>query len=82
MILVGVTGALSFAGLMTLFQSGSEDAFRGRMFGAIGTRGGHRDAGRHPGGGLPQQAARGSWPVIAVQGAGYLLAGLAMLAFG
>jgi len=80
MILVGVPGALSFAGLMTLFQSGSEDAFRGRMFGAIGTAEGIATlAGTLGAGFLSRQL--GIVPVIAVQGAGYLLAGLAMLAW-
>jgi Na+/melibiose symporter-like transporter len=80
MILVGVPGALSFAGLMTLFQQGSEDAFRGRMFGAIGTVEGVATLAGTLGAGFLSRPL-GIVPVIAVQGAGYVLAGLAMLAW-
>jgi hypothetical protein len=80
MILVGVPGALSFAGLMTLFQQGSEDAFRGRMFGAIATVEGVATLAGTLGAGFLSRPL-GIVPVIAVQGAGYVLAGLAMLAW-
>jgi MFS family permease len=80
MILVGVPGALSFAGLMTLFQRGSEDAFRGRMFGAISTAEGITVLAGTLGAGFLSRPL-GIVPVIAVQGAAYALAGLAMLAW-
>ena len=35
MIIVGLPGALTLAGLITLFQRSSEDAYRGRVFGAL-----------------------------------------------
>ena len=35
MIIVGLPGALALAGLITLFQCSSEDACRGRVFGAL-----------------------------------------------
>jgi predicted MFS family arabinose efflux permease len=78
MILVGVPGALSFAGLMTLFQRGSEDAFRGRMFGAVSATEGIATLAGTLGAGFLSRPL-GIVPVIAVQGAGYVLAGLAML---
>jgi Na+/melibiose symporter-like transporter len=78
MILVGVPSALSIAGLMTLFQGGSEDAFRGRMFGAIGTAEGITVLAGTLGAGFLSRSF-GIVPVIAIQGASYALAGLAML---
>ena len=35
MIIVGLPGALTLAGLITLFQRSSEDSYRGRVFGAV-----------------------------------------------
>jgi predicted MFS family arabinose efflux permease len=77
MVVVGLPSALNLAALITLFQQSTEDAYRGRIFGAmsavfsVGAL-----AGPLAGGYL--SGALGIVPVIAVQGAGYVLAGLAM----
>ncbi len=72
MIIVGLPGALTLAGLITLFQRSSEDSYRGRVFGALspwkarvlaGTRGAgylSRVAGIVPV--WPSRAAAMSWP--------------------
>jgi len=54
MIIVGLPGALTLAGLITLFQGSSEDSYRGRVFGAPQRPGRHQHPGRHPGRGLPE----------------------------
>jgi MFS transporter len=73
-----VPGALALAGLITLFQRNTEDAYRGRVFGAISTAEGVTIlAGTLAAGYLSRIA--GIIPVLAIQGAGYILAGLAML---
>ena len=36
MVIVGVPGALTIAGAMTLFQRSTDDGLRGRVFGALG----------------------------------------------
>ena len=80
MIVVGVPGALCLAGLTTLFQRSSEDSYRGRVFGAISTLEGITIlAGTLAAGYLSRSA--GIIPVLAIQGAGYVAAGLAMLAW-
>jgi Na+/melibiose symporter-like transporter len=78
MIVVGLPGALTLAGLITLFQRSSEDAYRGRVFGAVsGLEGITVLAGTLGSGYLSRLA--GIIPVLAVQGGGYVVAGLAML---
>ncbi len=77
MIIVGVPGALALAGLITLFQRNTEDAYRGRVFGAISTAEGVTVlAGTLAAGYLSRVA--GIIPVLAIQGAGYIAAGIAM----
>jgi MFS family permease len=78
MVIVGVPGALTMAGAMTLFQRSTEDSHRGRVFGALGAVEGVAIlAGTVCAGFLAQ--AVGIIPVLAAQGGGYVLAGFAML---
>jgi MFS family permease len=78
MIVVGLPGALTLAGLITLFQRSSEDAYRGRVFGAVSALEGVTVLAGTLGAGYLSRLA-GIIPVLAVQGAGYVVAGLAML---
>jgi MFS family permease len=80
MIIVGVPGALSTAGLMTLFQRNSEDSYRGRMFGALNTAEGVTVLAGTLGAGYLSRFA-GIIPVLALQGLGYVISGLALLAW-
>jgi predicted MFS family arabinose efflux permease len=74
-VLVGPAGALMVAGSMTMLQTATADTYRGRVFGAViavegvATLSGAMAAGLLGG-------PLGIVPVIAVQGAGYVLAGL------
>ena len=80
MVIVGVPGALVLAGLITLFQRNSEDSYRGRIFGAINAVEGITVlAGTLAAGYLSRYV--GIIPVLAIQGGGYVVAGLAMLAW-
>jgi hypothetical protein len=80
MIVVGLPGTLSIAGLITLFQLGTADSHRGRVFGALGAIGGIAVlAGTLAAGYLSRPL--GIIPVLAIQGAGYALAGLGMTAW-
>jgi Na+/melibiose symporter-like transporter len=80
MIIVGLPGALTLAGLITLFQRSSEDSYRGRVFGAVNALEGVTVlAGTLAAGYLSRFV--GIVPVLAVQGAGYVVAGLVMLAW-
>ncbi|MEU4238977.1 MFS transporter [Actinoplanes sp. NPDC026619] len=79
MVLVGLPGALTVAGVATVFQTATADSHRGRVFGAI--------TALHAAAMLVGLALAGTLagrvgivPVIAVQGAGYLVAGLLVLA--
>jgi Na+/melibiose symporter-like transporter len=75
----GLPGALLFAGAMTLLQRHTGDGVRGRVFGALGmVEGAAVVAGTLTAGLLAQTL--GVVPVLAAQGAGYVLAGIAMLA--
>ncbi|MGI8577321.1 MAG: MFS transporter [Nocardioidaceae bacterium] len=78
MVVVGVPGALTVAGLMTLFQRNTADPHRGRVFGAIGGVEGVAVVVGTVSAGLLGQAV-GIIPVLAFQGGGYVVAGLAML---
>jgi predicted MFS family arabinose efflux permease len=78
MIVVGLPGAVTVAGLQTLFQRHTVDAERGRVF-ALGSLAssvtvvvGSLGAGLLGG-------SVGIMPVLAVQGVGYVVAGLLML---
>ncbi|WP_433299807.1 MFS transporter [Actinoplanes sp. CA-030573] len=79
MVLVGLPGALTVAGLTTVFQKSTQDTHRGRVFGAItALKAAAMLAGIALAGVLPAHA--GIVPVIALQGVGYLTAGLLALA--
>lgn len=77
MIIVGLPGALALAGLITLFQR-SEDSYRGRVFGAVSALEGVTVLAGTLGAGYLSRFA-GIIPVLAIQGGGYVMAGLAML---
>ena len=75
MILVGLPGALAIAGAMTLLQRNSPDSHRGRVFGAVGAiEGVSLLVGAAAAGVLGDLV--GTIPILAVQGAGYVGAGL------
>jgi Na+/melibiose symporter-like transporter len=78
MAVVGLPGALTIAGLMTVFQTATDDRHRGRVFGAIVVL----DSAAM----LAATAAAGTLgerlgivPVIATQGVGFCVAGLLVL---
>jgi Na+/melibiose symporter-like transporter len=78
MIIVGLPGAVTIAGLMTLFQRNTADSHRGRVFGALGAAEGLAVLlGTLAAGWLGE--AIGIVPILAVQGAGYVVAGFAVL---
>ena len=78
MIIVGLPGAVTIPGLMTLFQRNTADSHRGRVFGALGAAEGVAVLlGTVAAGWLGE--AIGIVPVLAVQGAGYVVAGFAVL---
>jgi Na+/melibiose symporter-like transporter len=77
MVVVGVPGALIMAGGFTLLQRATADSHRGRVFGALGAvEGAATVAGTVAAGFLGQSV--GIIPVLATQGAGYVVAGLAV----
>ncbi len=74
-MLVGPFGALMTAGLMTMLQTATAETMRGRVFGAlVAVQGVATLAGTLAAGVLGNPL--GIVPVIALQGAGYVLAGL------
>ena len=78
MVIVGLPGALLVAGQMTLFQTATDDAHRGRVFGAlVAVDGVAMLAGTVAAGALAGRL--GIVPVIAVQGVGPILAGILIL---
>lgn len=78
MIVVGLPSALAAAGMMTLLQRGVQDAFRGRVFGALGAVQGLAVlVGTVAAGYLGSRL--GTVAVLAAQGALWLLAGLAVV---
>jgi Na+/melibiose symporter-like transporter len=79
MVIVGLPGALTMAGLMTLFQRSTSDSHRGRVFGALSAVEGVTVLAGTLGAGFLSRYA-GIVPVLAIQGAGYVVAGLALLA--
>jgi Na+/melibiose symporter-like transporter len=78
MIVVGVPGALTMAGFMTLFQRSTADAYRGRVFGAMGLVQSVAMVGGAVGAGFLGSSI-GIVPVLAFQGGGYLVAGGAIV---
>lgn len=78
MVIVGIPGALTLAGAITLFQRNTEDSHRGRAFGALGAVEGVAVLAGTAGAGFLGQSL-GIIPVLAFQGASYVVAGLAML---
>jgi Na+/melibiose symporter-like transporter len=79
MIVVGIPGAVTIAGFTTLLQRHTGDAYRGRVFGALGAvRGVAVVAGTLSAGFLGESV--GIVPILSLQGVGYLLAGLTVLA--
>lgn len=78
MLLVGLPGALTMAGYTTLLQRHTPDAYRGRLFAAIGVVRAIAAVTGTVAAGLLGDAV-GIVPVIAVQGAGYVVAGGAVL---
>lgn len=74
----GLPGALLFAGAMTLLQRNTGDGLRGRVFGALGVVEGVAVVAGTLTAGLLAQTL-GIVEVLAAQGAGYVLAGVAML---
>jgi Na+/melibiose symporter-like transporter len=74
MALVGLPGAATVAGLMTIFQTATTHTHRARLFGAVNTvEAITLITGTLAAGALG--SALGIIPVIAVQGVGYLVAG-------
>jgi MFS family permease len=79
MVLVGLPGAVSVAGVMTLFQRNTTDERRGRVFSLVAlTEAVSVIAGSTIAGFLGGRT--GIMPVLAVQGLGYVVAGLLVLA--
>jgi Na+/melibiose symporter-like transporter len=78
MVAVGLPCALMVAGLVTVLQTATGDAYRGRVFGAASAlQGAAMLAGTFLAGALGDRI--GIVPVIATQGAGYCAAGLLTL---
>jgi Na+/melibiose symporter-like transporter len=79
MIVVGVPGAFYLAGCMTVLQRVTEDASRGRVFGAlIAAEGGATLIGILSAGVLGEVV--GIIPVLVMQGVGYVVGGTVVLA--
>lgn len=79
MVVIGLPGALTMAGLVTVFQTATDDAHRGRVYGALtALKAAAMLLGIVLAGTLADRV--GVVPVIAVQGGAYLSAGLLALA--
>jgi Na+/melibiose symporter-like transporter len=78
MVVVGLPGALLLAGAMTLIQREVADSHRGRVFGALGAVEGAAIVAGTIAAGLLGQVT-GIIGVLAAQGAGYVIAGLAVI---
>ena len=76
-VLAGLPVALTMAGMMTLFQQGTADTYRGRVFGAYGAVQGFAILMGTLAGGLLARPL-GIIAVISAQGAAYLAAGVVM----
>jgi Na+/melibiose symporter-like transporter len=78
MVVVGLPGALTLTGAMTLMQRNTADSHRGRVLGALGAaEGAAVVAGTIAAGFLGQTV--GIIPILAAQGGGYVAAGLLVL---
>ena len=78
MLVVGVPGACTIAGLMTTFQTMTSDEFRGRVYGAMSAVGGAAVlVGIGIAGWLGERV--GIVPIIAIQGCGYVLGGFMVI---
>jgi Na+/melibiose symporter-like transporter len=78
MIVVGVPGAFTIAGLMTVLQRLTEDRIRGRVFGAIGAAEGVAVLVGIVAAGVLGDAV-GIIPVLVFQGLGYVVGGLVIV---
>ncbi|BCJ63520.1 MFS transporter [Polymorphospora rubra] len=78
MVVIGLPGALTIAGLMTVFQDVTDDGHRGRVFGAMIAL---EAAAMMVGGALAGTLGGriGIVPILAMQGVGYVVAGLLVL---
>src|SRR4029079_9878689 len=78
MLLVGIPGACTIAGMMTTFQTMTSDEFRGRVFGAMTAVGG---AAVLTGIGVASWLGEsvGIVPIIAIQGCGYVAGGFMVI---
>jgi Na+/melibiose symporter-like transporter len=79
MIVVGLPGAITVAGLQALFQRNTVDAERGRVFALVALASSVTVVVGSLGAGLLGGTV-GIMPVLAIQGVGYVVAGLLMLA--
>lgn len=78
MVVVGLPGALTLTGALTLMQRNTADSHRGRVLGALGAaEGAAVVAGTIAAGFLGQTV--GIIPILAAQGGGYVVAGLLVL---
>jgi Na+/melibiose symporter-like transporter len=78
MAVVGLPGALTVAGLMTVFQTATDDSHRGRVYGAIVVLDAAAMLAATVTAGMLGERL-GIVPVIATQGVGYCIAGLLIL---
>jgi Na+/melibiose symporter-like transporter len=78
MVIIGLPGAATIAGLMTLFQTATDDVYRGRVIGAASALEGMAMLLGALGAGTLGNRL-GIVPVIAAQGAGYCLGALLLL---
>jgi Na+/melibiose symporter-like transporter len=79
-VVAGLPGALTLAGMVTVFQNATADAHRGRVFGlSAAVQGAAMLVGALASGALGSHL--GIIPVLVVQGAGYCIAGILMLLF-
>jgi Na+/melibiose symporter-like transporter len=78
MLAVGLPGALTRAGFTTLFQRYSADSYRGRVFSSLGVVQAVAAISGTLGAGFLGDSV-GIVPIIALQGAGYVVAGVAVL---
>jgi Na+/melibiose symporter-like transporter len=78
MLAVGLPGALTMAGFTTLVQRYTSDAYRGRVFASLGVVQSVAAIVGTLGAGLLGSSV-GIVPIIALQGAGYVVAGAAVL---
>ncbi len=78
MLLVGLPGALAIAGFTTLLQRHTDNAYRGRVFASIGVVRAVAALSGTVGAGFLGESV-GIVPIIACQGAGYVIAGCVVL---